>query len=214
MEVDNLSDAELNNLIICKKCATLHKKIKLEKQTKATCRTCKSTLYRKHLDLLDKSLALTLAMFIFFIVANLFPIVTINLQGAVSEITLSSVFLTMFLEQFYFTGLMCAFLIFILPITFMSLFLTLLIFMKFRIYENAVKKMLVFLSSLLPWNMVEIFLISILVAMVKLIGYAEIHLGVSFWALVGFVIVDIYISKNISMLALWGLKENIYEKSK
>ncbi len=214
MEIDNLSYEELNKLVICKKCATLHRKIKLEEKTKAICKTCKSTLYRKHLDLLDKSLALTTSMLIFFIVANLFPIVSIDLSGAISEITLSSVFLTMFLEKFYFTGLMCAFLIFILPITFMTLFLTLLIFMKLRIYENAVKKMLVVLSSLLPWNMVEIFLISILVAMVKLIGYAEIHLGVSFWALVLFVIVDIYISKNISMLALWGLKENIYEKSK
>jgi len=84
--------------------------------------------------------------------------------------------------------------------------------MKLKIYEKSVEKMLVLLSSLLPWNMVEIFLISILVAMVKLIGYAEIHFGISFWALVLFVIIDIYMSKNISMIALWGLKERVYEK--
>lgn len=212
MKTNNLSNEELSRLIICKKCATLHKKIQLTTQTKAVCSTCQSTLYRKHHDLLDKSLALTISALIFFIVANVFPIVTIDLQGAVSEITLTSVFLTMFSEQFYFTGLMCAFLIFILPLTFMTLFLILLIFMKFRIYEKAVKKMLVFLSTLLPWSMVEIFLISILVAMVKLIGYAQIHFGVSFWALVLFVLIDIYMSKNISMIALWGLKEKIYEK--
>ena len=84
--------------------------------------------------------------------------------------------------------------------------------MKLKINERAVKKMLVVLSALVPWNMVEIFLISILVAMVKLIGYAEINFGISFWALILFVIIDIYMTKNISMIALWGLKERVYEK--
>ncbi len=84
--------------------------------------------------------------------------------------------------------------------------------MKLKINESAVKKMLVILSALLPWNMVEIFLISILVAMVKLIGYAEIHFGISFWALVLFVLFDIYMTRNISIIALWGMKERVYEK--
>ncbi len=212
LETNNLTPKELSRLIICKKCATLQKKIVLENNTKAICTTCKSTLYRKHYDLLDKSLALSLSTLIFFIIANLFPIVTIDLGGTISDITLSSVFLTMFEEQFYFSAIFSAFVIFLLPFTLIFLFLTLLIFMKLRIYEEAVKKMLVFLSALLPWNMVEIFLISVLVAMVKLIGYAEIHFGVSFWALVLFVLFDLYMSKNISMIALWGLKENIYGK--
>ncbi len=212
MENSRFSNEELNRLIICKKCATLQKKIVLKPNTKARCIKCKSTLYRKHYDLLDKSLALSFSTLILFIVANLFPIVTIDLGGTVNGITLSSVFISMFEEQFYFTGLISAFVIFLLPFTLILTFLTLLIFMKLRIYESAVKKMLVFLASLLPWNMVEIFLISILIAMVKLIGHAEIHFGISFWALTVFVLFDLYMSKNISLIALWGLKENIYAK--
>jgi paraquat-inducible protein A len=118
----------------------------------------------------------------------------------------------MFNEQFYFSGLLLAFVVFLLPLLLIVNFVILLIFMKLKIYEEAVKKMLVLLSSLLPWNMVEIFLISILVAMVKLIGYAEINFGISFWALVLFVLIDMYMTKNISMIALWGLKERVYEK--
>ncbi len=212
MKTDKLSNQELDKLVICRKCATLHKKIILPSATRAICTTCHSTLYRKHRDLLDKSLALSLSTLIFFIVANLFPIVTIDLGGTISDITLTSVFMTMLEDQFYFVGLMCAFVIFMLPLMLILLFLTLLLFMKYRVNEKAVKKMLVLLSSLLPWNMVEIFLVSILVAMVKLIGYAEIHFGISFWALVLFVLLDMYMTKNISMIALWGLKERIYEK--
>lgn len=157
-------------------------------------------------------MALSLSTLIFFIVANIFPIVSIDLQGTISDITLTSVFMAMINEQFYFAGLLCAFVIFLLPLSLILIFLTLLLFMKARIYERVVKKLLVVLASLLPWNMVEIFLISILVAMVKLIGYAEIHFGISFWALVLFVLFDMYMTKNISILALWGLKKNIYGK--
>lgn len=204
------SDQNLDHLVICPKCATLHHKKPLSTMTKAICTTCGTTLYRKHTDLLNKSLALSISTLIFFIVANVFPIVSIDLQGTLSDITLSSVFLTMIDEQFYFAGLLCAFVIFILPLALALLFLTLLLCMKFRIFEKGVKKMLVILASLLPWNMVEIFLISILVAMVKLIGYAEIEFGISFWALILFVIVDMYMTKNISLIALWSMKEKIY----
>lgn len=212
LKANRLSDKELDNLVICKKCATLHKKIILAQKTRAICTTCKSTLYRKHADLLNKSLALSLTTLIFFITANLFPIVTVDLGGNVNDITLSSVFLTMFEQQFYFAGLLSGFVVFVLPLTLIINFVLLLIFMKLKINEKAVKKMLVILSALLPWNMVEIFLISILVAMVKLIGYAEIHFGISFWALILFVLIDIYMTRNISMIALWGMKERIYEK--
>ncbi len=203
---------ELDKLIICPKCATLHEKVALTDATKATCLTCHSVLYRKHNDLLNKSLALSLTTLIFFIVANLFPIVTIDFQGVSHDITLSSVFVTMFEQKYYFIGVLSAFVIFILPFALLILFIGLLVFMKLKIYEKLVKKMLVALSSLLPWSMVEIFLISILIAMVKLIGYAQIHFGVSFWALVLFVLFDIYMSKSISIIALWDLKKQIYEK--
>jgi len=206
-----LSNRALDKLVICKKCATPHKKIILTSKTKAICTTCKSTLYRKHEDLLNKSLALSITTLIFFITANLFPIVTIDIAGSINGITLSSIFLTLLEKQFYFAGILSAFVIFLLPLTLIVNFIILLIFMKLKINERAVKKMLVVLSALVPWNMVEIFLISILVAMVKLIGYAEINFGISFWALVLFVIIDIYMTKNISMIALWGMKERVYE---
>ena len=206
-----LSTKELDKLVICKKCATLHKKIVLTRKTKAICTTCKSTLYRKHEALLTKSLALSLSTLILFTTANMFPIITINLGGVDSDITLLSVFFTMTENGFYFTALLSFFVVFLLPLLLIINFILLLVFMKLRIFEKTVEKMLVFLSTLLPWNMVEIFLISILVAMVKLIGYAFINFGISFWALVLFVVIDIYLSKNISMIALWGLKERRYE---
>ena len=33
-----------------------------------------------------------------------------------------------------------------------------------------------------PWNMIEIFMLGILVSMLKLTKIAQVHLGISFWA--------------------------------
>jgi len=49
-----------------------------------------------------------------------------------------------------------------------------------------------------------------LVALVKLIGYAQIHLGISFWALILFILLDIYISKRISIAEIWILRKRIF----
>ncbi len=205
---------KLDNLVICPKCATLHKKVILKNAVKANCTVCHTTLYKNENNLLNRSLALSISTLVFFIIANLFPIVTINFQGNISDVTLSSVFIEMFERGYYLVGILCSFVIFILPLILLILFIALTIFMKLKIYENIVKKILVAIASLLPWNMMEIFLVSILIAMVKLIDYAEINFGISFWALVLFVIFDIYMSKNINIVAFWDLKERIYDKQK
>ena len=60
----------------------------------------------------------------------------------------------------------------------------------------------------------DIFLISILVALVKLIGYAQIHMGVSFVALIFFVLLDLYITKTIHISEMWMLRKRIFLEKK
>jgi len=59
--------------------------------------------------------------------------------------------------------------------------------------------------------MSDIFLISILVALVKLIGYAQIHMGVAFWALMIFVLIDLYIVKTIKVSEVWMMRQRVYD---
>ncbi|HSR73341.1 MAG TPA: paraquat-inducible protein A, partial [Sulfurovum sp.] len=63
---------------------------------------------------------------------------------------------------------------------------------------------------IVPWSMSDIFLVSILVALVKLIGYAQIHMGIAFWALILFVLVDLYIAKNMHISELWMLRKRVF----
>ncbi|MBU1667848.1 paraquat-inducible protein A [bacterium] len=201
---------ELDKLIICKKCHTLHEKIPLHQGTKALCSQCNTVIYLRDDTLLDKTLALVIAAFISLMVAFQFNIITINVNGLEQSLTLGSLFLVILEHQQYVVGIMLLFLIVIFPLLIIGSMFLLLVLMKGHKAEYVVRRLLILLAHLRPWSMVDIFFISLLVAMVKLFDVAHIELGVSFIAFIFTLILDIIISKNISFYELWHHHDMIY----
>ncbi|MFT7879071.1 MAG: paraquat-inducible protein A [Sulfurimonas sp.] len=208
MKIEN-EDA-LDHLIICHQCHTLHEEIPIEDGTKACCVECRSVLYRYDSKLIDHGLALSITALIFFTLANLFPIVQIELLGNEQFITIPKTFLSLIGNGFYFVGLLCGVVIFFFPLAIFTLYMLLFVLLKWRKGEVLSRKILVALSYMKPWSMSDIFLISILVALVKLIGYAQIHMGMAFWALIVFVLLDIYMTRYIHLGEIWMLRKQIF----
>lgn len=209
MKLEN-EDA-LDNLIICHQCYTLHEEIPIKDGTKALCSECGGILYRYDSKLADHGLAFSITGFVFFLLANFFPLVKIEILGHEQFITILKTFISLFDNGFYFVGLLCAFLIFIFPLMIFSINILLFTLLKLKKGKMLTKELLVLLSRIKPWSMSDIFLISILVALVKLIGYAQIHMGIAFWALILFVLIDLYITKMIHVSEVWMLRRRIYE---
>jgi len=210
MKLENEDD--LDNLILCHQCYTLHEEIPIADGTKACCSECGGILYRYDSRLVDHGLAWSITGLIFFTLANLFPIVQIELLGHAQYITIPKTFVALFDNGFYVVGLLCAFLIFIFPFMVFSVNILLFSLLKSRKAYALTKELLIFLSHIKPWSMSDIFLISILVALVKLIGYAQIHMGVAFWALIIYVVIDLYITKQIHISEVWMLRKRLYKQ--
>ena len=205
-----ITEQELDNLIICKKCHTLHKKVPLAHNKKAFCSKCDILLYQDNPKILDKTLALVIAAAISLFVAFKFTIVSINIQGLEQSLTLYGLFMVILEQHQYIVGIMFIFLIVIFPITIIFSMLILLILMKLKKGGYLTHRLLILLAYIRPWSMVDIFFISLLVSMVKLFDYAYIELGVSFIAFIFTLILDIIITKNISFYELWDLHTKIY----
>lgn len=202
----------LDSLILCKQCHTLHEEVPIEDGTKACCSKCGAILYRYDSRLLDHGLALSMTGMIFFMVANLFPLVKIEILGHEQFITIPQTFISLFDSGFYVVGLICSFLIFIFPLMIFSINILLFVLLKSKRGEKLSKELLILLSHIKPWNMSDIFFISILVALVKLIGYAQIHMGMAFWALMAFVLIDLYMTKSMHISDLWMLWKRIFSE--
>lgn len=212
MKIEN-EDA-LDNFVICPQCHTLHKEVLIKDGSKACCTECNSVMYRYDSRLAEHGLSLSITALIFFFVANFFPLVKIELLGSEQFITIPKTILSLFDNGFFIVGLLCAFLIFIFPLMIFLLYLLVFALLKFGTGEQLSKELLVLLSHLKPWSMSDIFLISILVALVKLIGYAQIHMGIAFWALIVFVLLDIYVTRSIHISEIWMLRKRVFLKQK
>ena len=208
MKLEN--EDELDNFILCEQCHTLHETVPIKDGTKACCSKCGAILYRYDSKLIDHGLALSITGLIFFILANLFPLVKIEILGHEQFITITQTFISLFDSGFYVVGLICSFLIFIFPLMIFSINMLVFILLKRKRGEKLSKELLLLLSYITPWNMSDIFFISILVALVKLIGYAQIHMGMAFWALMAFVLTDLYLTKRIYITELWRSRKRIF----
>ncbi len=207
MKLEN--ENALDNFIICHKCFTLHEEVAIADGSKACCHECGHILYRYDSKLIDYGLALSFTGLIFFIIANFFPVLKIDILGSEQFITIPKTIISLFENQFYIVGLICLFLIFIFPLMIFLINIMIFSMLKLQRGTKLTKELLIILSHIIPWSMADIFFISILVALVKLISFGQIHIGISFWALMVFVLIDIYITKNIHISEIWMLRKRV-----
>jgi paraquat-inducible protein A len=203
------NEAALDNLIICHQCSTLHQEVPIKDGTKACCSECGGILYRYNTKLIDHGLALSITGLVFFLMANFFPLVQIEILGHEQFITIPKTIFSLIDNGFYIVGLLCMFLIFIFPLMIFTINIILFALLKMKKGEKWSKDLLILLAHITPWSMTDIFLISILVALVKLIGYAQIHMGVAFYSLIVFVLIDLYIVKRVHLSEIWMLRKRI-----
>ncbi len=203
---------DLDSLIMCERCHTLYKKKPLSIGEKAVCGKCGNTLYRYHSHLLCKIIAFSFAALIFFALFLFFPIVTVEISKNQSSLSVFELIKELFNSRFWVVGTLVTLTVVIFPIAIHTLYLIAAVFLKLKIFKNLTKNILRILSHLIHWSMADIFLISFFVAMVKLIGYARINLGVALLALSLFVGLDLYLTRYIKIFYLWDIWDEIRKR--
>jgi len=162
--------------------------------------------------MLDKLLAISISAIMFFTLANSFTIIKMDIMGSYEALNILSMLFHLFNMGYYIVGTFISLFIFIIPLLSISLYLTVAILLKLRVYPNYTREILVLISNLSHWNMLDIFLISVLVALVKLIGSFDISFGTSFYSLGIFILLEIYLTNNIKIFNLWQMYDKAYSE--
>jgi paraquat-inducible protein A len=71
------------------------------------------------------------------------------------------------------------------------------------LHSNALRSLGRLLCRIKPWLMVDVFLIGVLISLVKLMGMADIKMGLSFWAFVGYTVLLIKMISSLDRMWLW-----------
>ena len=169
--------------VACLECDLLHRKVNLPPDGEARCTRCGARLYqsaRPHAN--ERALALTLAASVLFVLANVFPILALEVQGVHSSTTLFGAVRSLWDEE----ARAVAALVFATTILVPAAELLGLIWVLAALRRGSrawgAVPMLHFIESVKPWGMVEVFVLGVLVSLVKLAHIATVEAGVALFS--------------------------------
>jgi paraquat-inducible protein A len=171
------------DLVVCEHCDQVYRHQPLAAGEQARCLSCGSLLYRGGQINLQARLALSLSALVFYLLANVYPLLHIQFKGLQSEATMLQA--TLILAH----GIMAPIAIPVALCMLLAPLLQILLLNWILLYAIRQRKApgfarLMRLHSMLqPWNMLEVGVLGVLVSMIKLNSLVEVDIGAGVWAL-------------------------------
>lgn len=191
-------------LIACHECDLLLREISLPPGKAACCCCCGATLYRNLPDSINRSLALTVAAAILYLIANSFPILGINLQGNGNAVTLLQAVHELWKQDMP----LVSSLTFVTAILVPALELCLMLYLLLPLYRGyapaGTSQVMRLLQTIKPWGMVEVFMLGILVSLVKLVQDFKIIPGVALWSFGGLTLLLAALASSFNPRDVWA----------
>ncbi|RYF71675.1 MAG: paraquat-inducible protein A [Comamonadaceae bacterium] len=175
---------EVPHTIVCNGCDAVYAKPSLRRREVMRCTRCGSELDRHSGDQRQRILPLTVASLIMFAIANLFPIVEIELQGLRSQTTLAGAVRVLNGEGMSLVALLVLATTILFPLLQLCILAWLLVPMSRARRAPGFAFLVRTMQSLRPWGMIEVFLLGVLVAIVKLSSMATVVPGPALYAFV------------------------------
>ncbi|MBH3437409.1 MULTISPECIES: paraquat-inducible protein A [Pseudomonas] len=169
--------------IICEHCDSVYHRRPLARGEAARCVRCDAVIERSRRLNIEQLFALTLAAGILFIFANVFPIMHISLQGLSNEATLWESVEALAQGRITLIALVAGLAIIFAPLFQILLLGWVLGYAYVGEMAPGFRACMRALEHLRPWSMLEVCLLGILVAIIKLAGMLNVSPGVGLWAM-------------------------------
>lgn len=151
----------------------------------------------------DLTLALTVAALIAYIIANTLPLMDLSVVGRTASTTIPEGAYEMWLQGERITGVLVAFCAVIAPGGYLLFMLTLLVAARRTPAPFWIGEMLRWVSHFQVWSMLEVMLLGILVALIKIAELATVEPGIAMYAVGALVLLLPAIMVNFNTRELW-----------
>lgn len=169
-------------LVACHECDTLHRRVPLRRHALARCTRCGALLYSPPPFSAQQLFALVLGSLLVFMIAMAFPIVGLEVQGTRVSSTLPEAIWRLWDQE----RPVVAVLVFATTALFPLLELSALLYLLWHLLHGrcapGFARVVGAVQALRPWGMIEVFMLGVLVAVVKLSHMAHVIPGVALWA--------------------------------
>ena len=198
----------MDNVTACQTCGLVQRVPRLESGAIAKCVRCHSNLQRRVPNSRNRTLAFSLAALALYFPSNFFPLVTAEYMGQHSQTTIFDGISSLFSKGQYFISS----LVFCTSILTPALKIIGLLFLALTIEWPAHPRLRTWIYRIIrwvdPWNMLEVYLLSILVSMAEMGEIATVHPGPGVFSFAAVVALTILATVSFDPRLIWDAAEH------
>lgn len=175
-------------LIACESCDLLHRSVLVERGSRATCSRCGQRLYGSQLDSLERTLAFSIAALVLLVIANAMPFLNFSLKGQTQDNHIITGVLALAQGGFAPLAALVLLTTIVAPLLEILLHLWALIPVLLGVRFPGVVWAARTSTRLKTWSMLEVYLLAVIVAVVKLAMIATVSLDLGAYAFFGLIV--------------------------
>ncbi|GLQ87953.1 paraquat-inducible protein A [Dyella flagellata] len=192
----------MSDLLICEHCDTVYRRRPLARGDVARCARCNAVLERHQRIGMNTMYALVITVMVVFVQANVWPIITLGLNGEQIHATLWGIIIMMWKEQSQVVAVLAACTLFFFPLCKMLVLGWLLRFGRKGRRAPGFVPLMAVLHYIGPWTMSEVFVLGILVSIVKAQLYFDVTPNIGAFAYAALAVL-ITVFSGIDLRQLW-----------
>jgi len=198
-----------SRLIACHHCDALQRQVPLEPGRRARCVRCGSVLYRQPKGGLDYTLAWTITAIVLLFIANLFPVVSLEVQGQKTYATLFAAARALHSEGMTEIAVLVLGVLILAPALELGALIYLIAPLRAGRIVPGFGPAFRLVHALRTWQMFEVFMLAIFVSAVKLAHLAHVMPGLGLWAFFGLMFASVAAAASYDEKGVWDHVEAI-----
>jgi len=199
----------MERIVTCGICGLVQRMEELRPGMVAVCYRCGSMLERKRINSLARTAAFSLAALIFYLPANIYPILRMDYYGAHTENTIWDGCVRLFQDGQWLVAIIVFLASILIPLCKLLglFFLVVAAKLKSARWQLERTRVTQIIEVIGPWAMLDVFLLSVLVALVRLKQLATVLPGPGLLAFTAVVILTILASSSFDPKLIWNAQE-------
>ncbi len=195
----------MDRVTVCKTCGLRQRMEELRPGTAAECCRCGSLLAERKIDSLRRTAAFSVAALILYIPANVYPILRMDYYGVYSENTVWDGCVALFRNGQWIVAVIVFLASILVPLFKLLGLFYLVATTRAGSARRRRERTLVYriIEVIGPWAMLDVFLLSVLVALVKLDQLATVLPGPGLLAFASVVVLTILASASFDPASIW-----------
>ena len=193
-----------DSLIACQHCDLLQRLVDLGPASMARCVRCGKELGRGHRDSLDRTLALTIAGSILFVVANSVPMLGLTAVGREASTTVLGGAQQLYRDGEPIVAVLVLLTAIVAPALQIGSMLAIAIGARLEHPPRWVGTLMRHLPATYTWSTIEVMILGVLVALIKIADYATVTPGLALYSLGALVFVLAAMQTTFDPRAVWA----------